>query len=138
MPENTSDTRQRIFPMLAYDDAPAAIDFLKTAFGFEERSRMDMPDGSIGHAELLLSGNVVMLATTWKAGGLASPQDLPGIPSQLFCEVDDVDGHYHRAKGAGAIVVAEPDNQGHGFRTYRAMDLEGHRWIFGSPVPDGK
>ena len=87
MSENISDAPQRIFPMLAYDDAPAAIDFLKAAFGFEERSRMNMPDGTIGHAELVLSGNVVMLATTWKAGGLASPQDLPGIPSQLFCEI---------------------------------------------------
>jgi uncharacterized glyoxalase superfamily protein PhnB len=138
MPENISDARQRIFPMLAYDDAPAAIEFLKAAFGFEERSRMTMPDGTIGHAELLLIGNVVMVATTWKAGGLASPQDLPGIPSQLFCEVDEVDAHCGRARAAGAVVVAEPENQGYGFRTYRAMDLEGHRWIFGSPVPDAK
>jgi len=138
MPENISDARQRIFPMLAYDDAPAAIDFLKAAFGFEERSRMNMPDGTIGHAELVLSGNVVMLATTWKAGGLASPQDLPGIPSQLFCEIEDADAHCNRAKAAGAVVIAEPEDQPYGHRSYRAMDLEGHRWIFGAPIPAAK
>jgi uncharacterized glyoxalase superfamily protein PhnB len=128
-----NNSKQRIFPMLAYDDAPAAMDFLRTAFGFEEKFRMQMPDGNIGHAEMLLSGNVVMLATTWKAGGLASPKDLPAMPCQLFCEVDHVDAHYEHAKSAGAVVVAEPEDQ-HGYRMYRAMDPEGHRWIFASPL----
>jgi PhnB protein len=138
MPENITGARQRIFPMLAYNDAPAAIDFLCGAFGFKERSRMKMPDGTIGHAEVELAGNVVMLATTWKAGGLASPQDLPAMPYQLFCEVDDVDAHFEHARAGGAVVIAEPGDQGHGFRTYRAMDFEGHRWLFASPIPDSK
>ena len=134
MPENITGECQRIFPMLAYDDAPAAIEFLCAAFGFQERSRMKMPDGRIGHAEIVLSGNVVMLATTWKEGGLASPKDLPAMPSQLLCEVDDVDAHYQHAKTAGAVLVTEPEDQPHGHRMYRAMDLEGHRWIFATPI----
>ena len=77
MPLDITESRQRIFPMLAYDDAPAALDFLCSAFGFTERSRMKGPDGTIGHAEVALGGNVVMLATTWKAGGMASPRELP-------------------------------------------------------------
>jgi len=134
MQNNNGKGPQRIIPMLAYDDAPAAMDFLRDAFGFEEKYRMAMPDGNIGHAEMALSGSVVMLATTWKAGGLASPKDLPAMPYQLFCEVDDVDGHFRRARGAGAVVVAAPEDQPYGFRTYRALDPEGHRWIFASPV----
>ena len=43
---------QRFTPMLAYADASAAIEFLVKAFGFAVRFRMDMPDGSVGHAEL--------------------------------------------------------------------------------------
>lgn len=128
------DGSQRIFPMLAYDDAPEAIDFLCRAFGFEEQSRMPMPDGRIGHAEVALNGHIVMLATTWKAGGLASPKDLPAMPSQLMCHVSDVDAHYERARAAGAVVIAEPQDQPYGFRMYRAMDLEGHRWLFASPI----
>lgn len=138
MPKSIGNSRQRIFPMLAYDDAPAAIAFLCAAFGFQEKERMKMPDGTIGHAEVTLNGNVVMLATTWKAGGMASPQNLPAMPSQLFCEVDDVDTHFQNAKSAGAVVVAEPENQPYGFRVYRAMDLEGHRWLFASAIPDAK
>jgi len=138
MPTTDAAARQRIFPMLAYDDAPAAIGFLCDAFGFQERYRMPMPDGTVGHAEIVLHDNVVMLATTWKAGGLASPKDLPAMPSQLMFEVDDVDAHYERARNAGAIVVAAPEDQPHGHRMYRAMDLEGHRWIFASPLAGPK
>ena len=134
MPDNISPERQRIFPMLAYNDAPAALDFLCSAFGFTERERMQMPDGTIGHAEIVLHGNVVMLATTWKNGGLASPRDIPGVPSQLMCDVDDVDAHYRRAREAGAIVIDEPEDQPYGMRMYRAMDPEGHRWLFASPL----
>lgn len=118
--------------MLAYDDAPAAIDFLCKAFGFEERFRLAMPDGTIGHAELTFEGSeaCVSLATTWKDAGMASPKDLAGVHSQVSCEVADVDAHYERARSAGATVVALPEDQPYGARIYRAVDLEGHRWIF--------
>src|SRR5215475_3288799 len=134
MSNTTPNAPQRIFPMLAYDDAPAAIDFLRAAFGFKETFRMQSPDGNIGHAEMALNGNQVWLATTWKAGGLASPKDLPAMPCQLFCEVADVDAHYRQAAAAGAVVVAEPEDQPYGFRMYRAMDPEGHRWLFASKI----
>ena len=55
---------QRIVPMIVYSDAAAALDFLCRAFGFEERFRMEMPDGSIGHAEVAYGENVVMVAST--------------------------------------------------------------------------
>jgi|SRR5581483_9079991 len=135
MASSSSPGPQRIFPMLAYDDAPAAIDFLCAAFGFTERFRMPMDDGRIGHAELVLHDNVLMLATTWKDGGLASPKDLPGLPYQLMCEVDDVDAHFRRARDAGAVIVTEPEDQPYGHRMYRAMDREGHRWLFATPIP---
>ena len=131
---NTIEERQRIFPMLAYDDAPAAIDFLCRVFGFSERSRVEMPDGTIGHAEVVLHGNIVMVATTWKAGGMASPRDLSAASSQLFCEVDDVDSHCAMARAAGATIVTGPEDQPHGYRVYRAIDFEGHRWLFASPI----
>lgn len=131
-PENTP----RVVPMLAYDDAAAAIDFLREAFGFEERMRLDMPDGSVGHAELDLDGGVISLATTWKAGGMAAPSELPAVHSQLLVYVDDVDAHCERARAAGATIAAEPEDQFHGSRTYRAIDPEGHRWMFAQVIKD--
>ncbi len=129
MAKKSSQIRQRIIPYLAYADAPAAMEFLCRAFGFEERFRMPMPDGTIGHAEIVLKGHVVMLASASPLMGFLSPSELPGIHSQLFVEVGEVDAHYERAKAAGATIATPPTDQ-HGMRMYRAMDPEGHRWIF--------
>jgi PhnB protein len=128
---------QTIIPYLAYEDAPAALTFLCEAFGFEERFRMAMPDGRIGHAEVALGESVLFLASLWKEVGNMSPKDLPGVHCQLYCSVEDVDQHFRRARDHGATVINEPADQGHGERTYRALDLEGHRWIFGSPMAGG-
>ena len=134
MPKNPPAGMQRIIPALVYADAPAAIDFLCNAFGFEERFRLPMPDGRVGHAELGYQDNVVMLASEYPELGLESPRNLPTRHCQIKCYVDDVDAHYTQAKAAGATIVAEPEDQFYGERMYRAVDPEGHRWMFGTVV----
>jgi uncharacterized glyoxalase superfamily protein PhnB len=125
---------QAIIPYLAYQDAPAALTFLHEAFGFEERFRYPMEDGRIGHAEMVWGEGSIYLASLWKEVGNMSPKDLPGVHCQMYCRVDDVDAHFLRARDAGAVVINEPSDQEHGERSYRAMDLEGHRWIFSAPI----
>jgi PhnB protein len=95
-----------------------------------------MPDGRIGHAEIAFQGHIVMLASAGQEMGWTSPADLAAIHSQLVVHVDDLDAHYERAKGAGATIAAEPREQ-HGQRMYRAMDPEGHRWIFTADLNGG-
>jgi PhnB protein len=119
--------------MLCYHDAPAAIEFLKKAFGFEERFRMEMPDGKVGHAEVGCEGVCIMLASEFPPMGFESPRALDTRYSQLYVIVDDVDAHYERARAAGAVIVAAP-LEDHGDRYYRANDPEGHRWIFATPL----
>lgn len=131
MPKNPPQGMQRVIPYLSYADAPAAIAFLCKAFGFEERSRYPMPDGRIGHAELGYQDNVLMLASAYEGFG-ESPLRLPAVHAQVYCFVDDVDRHFARAREAGATIAAEPRND-HGTRFYRAVDPEGHRWIFAMP-----
>ena len=91
---------QRFTPMIVYADAPAALEFLAEAFGFDERFRMDMPDGGVGHAEIGLGDEVVMLASEWGAGGVVSPLRLPSVHAQIHVHVDDVDAHFARARAA--------------------------------------
>ncbi len=136
MTRNPPEGMQRITPTLCYADAPAAIDFLQRAFGFHTRERLDMEDGRVGHAELGLEGGVIMLASLWPEMGFASPRDLTGVHGQTYCFVDDVDAHHARARAAGATIVAEPADQFYGARMYRAVDPEGHRWIFATQVRD--
>jgi uncharacterized glyoxalase superfamily protein PhnB len=119
---------QRIVPSLAYADAPAAIKFLSQAFGFSETYRYPMPDGRIGHAELVYEGNVLTLASVYEGFG-ETPLKLPATSCTLWCYVDDVDAHYARALEAGATIVAGIVED-HGLRFYRASDPEGHRWVF--------
>lgn len=124
----------RVVPMLGYVDAPAAIDFLRRAFGFEVTMRIDGEDGTVGHAELALGDAAVMLGSVWREGGFSTPSELGGVHGQVWCEVDDIDAHYERARSAGAVVIGEPHDEDIGYRTYRAIDPEGHRWYFGSPL----
>ena len=136
MAQNPPEGVQHVAPYLSYSDAPAAIDFLCRAFGFEERFRVPMPDGAIGHAELGLGQSVLMLATAWEAAGMKSPRELPALHGQVHCFVDDVDAHYLRARDAGATIASQPEDQFHGARMYRAVDLEGHRFMFATQMRD--
>ncbi len=125
---------QAIVPYLAYDDAPAAIAFLCDAFGFEERYRIPMADGRVGHAELVYRGNVLMLASAYPEMGFTSPAKLPTVHTQVHISVEDVDAHFVRARAAGATIASEPTDQPHGDREYRAVDPEGHRFSFSTSV----
>jgi len=127
--------------MIAYEDTAAAIDWLTRAFGFEEHGqRYVMEDGTIGHAELEIGGERVMLATPNRE--YQSPRthrerceaarrwlDNPWVIDGLLVEVDDLEAHHARTVEAGAKVI-RPLADGPDGRLYTAEDLEGHRWMF--------
>ena len=136
MSENPTRGPQSLVPYLAYDDAPAASAFLCEAFGFEERYRLPMADGRIGHAELLYRDNVLMLASSYPELGFTSPAKLPAVHTMLHIQVDDLDAHFARARKAGATIASEPADRPHGDREYRVVDPEGHRWNFSMRVRD--
>ena len=53
-----------VVPMLAYENGPAALDWLCKAFGFRERTRMLDKSGRLSHGEVEVEvGGVIMLAT---------------------------------------------------------------------------
>jgi len=135
-----------VVPMLAYEDAAAAIDWLCAAFGFEERERIVMPDGTIGHAELAFGDGLVTLATP--TSDYESPRrhretceaarrwsEVPYVIDGVLVHVDDVDAHHARAVAHGATILSPPADQGGGLRHYRAEDQEGHRWMFARVEP---
>ena len=139
---------QRIIPMIAYEDAVAAIDWLTEAFGFSERRGQRFVDenGTVTHAELERDGAVVMLATP--NAEYRGPkrhretceqarrwQDNPWVVDGLFFVVDDVEAHHAQAVAAGAIVIRPlGESAEEGLRVYTAEDPEGHRWMFGQRV----
>jgi uncharacterized glyoxalase superfamily protein PhnB len=121
----------RIAPYLLYEDAAAAIDFLQSAFGFEEVTRMTDDEGRVNHAELRLGEDSVMLG--WPGADYRSPKKADHRSGLVHVYVDDVDAHYEHAKAAGAEIIMEPTDQEYGDRRYDAYDLEGQFWSFSTP-----
>jgi PhnB protein len=131
--------------MLSYEDVGAAIAWLDEAFGFRERSdRYTDDEGRVTHAELELDGAVVMLG--WPGPDYRSPVrhaeeceqarrwlDVPWVVDGVLVYVDDVERHLERARGSGATILRELEEQPFG-RLYSAADLEGHRWMFMQPA----
>jgi uncharacterized glyoxalase superfamily protein PhnB len=123
------DIRQRIGPVLVYDDAQAAIEYLTKTFGFEELAVYKAPDGSVAHAELGYLGSVVGLSDRGK-GPERSIFDLG--PCCVYVVVDDADAHHAAAVAAGAEVIMELQDQEYGSRDYAVRDPEGFVWAFGT------
>jgi uncharacterized glyoxalase superfamily protein PhnB len=117
-----------VTPYLIVDDAERQIEFLIKAFGAEEKNRMSMPDGSVGHAELNVGDSVVMLG---QAGG-----EWPAVRAALHVYVDDVDSVYRAALGAGATSTAEPELQFYGDRRANIVDPAGNQWFIATHVED--
>ena len=124
-------------PFLRYDDAPAAIEFLKNAFGFEEKLVVPGEDGRIAHAELTFGRGMVMLGSTVRDDdfGMRSPKELGGANQGVYVVVDDPDALHERARRAGADVPQELTDQDYGSREFVARDPEGNIWSFGTYDP---
>src|SRR5688572_26758629 len=130
----------RISSAAFYDDAPAMIDWLCRAFGFEVRLKVEGEGGRIVHSELTFGEGLVMVGQTGSGregrDHCLSPRALKGANTQSMCIcVDDVDAHCARARAAGAVIAAEPEVHDYGDdywadRTYEAVDPEGHHWWF--------
>jgi len=136
----------RLSSALFYENAQAAILWLQSAFGFELQLKVDGPDGSVLHSQLIYGEALIMVG---EGGSQRAPKF--GVPCRsprlqggantqsLMLYVDDVDAHCARARAAGAVIVAEPSLQDYGpdywaDRSYGATDLEGHFWWFSQRV----
>jgi PhnB protein len=131
-----------VVPMPTYEDVGGASAWLCKAFGFEERDRFHNGDGTVTTAILdVPGGGVVMLGRT--GPNYQSPRrhreeceaarlwqdEVPYVMDGVLVTVADVDAHCAAARTAGAVILTEPTDTGHG-RMYRVEDVEGHRWMF--------
>ena len=130
-------TGPAIVPCLSYRDAPAAIAWLKEAFGFTENMIVPGPDGTIAHAQLAFGSGLIMVGSQRDDElEMRIPCDLGGVTQSIYIVVDDADAHYARAVEAGAEIVRELQDTPYGSRDYSARDLEGHLWNFGTYRPE--
>jgi uncharacterized glyoxalase superfamily protein PhnB len=120
-PEGVSD----LMPYLHPAGAPRMINFLKQAFGAEEVSVYQSPDGVVHHAQMGIGTSIVEMG---EAHGQWQP-----MPMTFMLYVEDVDAWYARAmKAAGAISLAAPKDQVYGDRVGAVKDPFDNVWYIGT------
>ena len=139
MPTLAKNTRATVIPCLRYRDAPAAIKWLCSTFGFEEQLVVPNPDGTIAHAQLRFGNGMIMLGSVVDSeyGRLIKqPDEIGGAETQsAYVIVSDADAIYQRAKAAGAEIVLDIKDEDYGGRGFTCRDLEGRLWTFGTYDP---
>jgi len=139
MSSPAKNTRATVIPCLRYRDAPAAIKWLCSTFGFEEQLVVPNPDGTIAHAQLRFGNGMIMLGSVVDSeyGRLIKqPDEIGGAETQsAYVIVSDADAIYQRAKAAGAEIVLEIKDEDYGGRGFTCRDLEGRLWTFGTYDP---
>lgn len=123
-----------VIACLRYRDAPAALEFLRDAFGFQVGHVSEDDHGRIVHAEMSWRGGMVMLGadrddTVW------DQQPGSGGTYVVLEDGDAVDTCFRGAVAAGATVVSEPREQSWGSKDFVVRDLEGNLWSFGTYQP---
>jgi uncharacterized glyoxalase superfamily protein PhnB len=127
-------------PAVFYKQPKAALRWLEDAFGFELTLLVEGPEGDERylHSELSLHGQGrLMVGGEW-ADWVKSPASIGGSNTQsLRVQLPSgLDAHCERARGAGAVILAEPKTEFYGDRTYRCTDPEGHNWTFAERVQE--
>jgi PhnB protein len=117
-----------VTPMLVAKDMQRAVDFYKTAFGFQARAVMDSPQGII-HAELTLRESVIMLSPESRQQNNLTAGSIGDTPVTLYVLVDNVDQTFSTAVAAGAAVVMQPMDMFWGDRCGMVKDLDGNKWM---------
>jgi uncharacterized glyoxalase superfamily protein PhnB len=130
---NRSVPTDTLLPHVVYPDIREAIAWLSKAFGFREHYRYGEAKDPSG-AQMHLGKAWVMLHKA--RPGSASPAQLGSATQSLTVFVEDVDGHFEKAKAAGAQIVEELHETEYGERQYAAEDLAGHHWLFSRHAHD--
>ena len=92
-------------------------------------------DGNLAHSQMEFGDSYIMVGQEW-SDDHKSPSSIGGKNTQtVHIQIDgDLDAHCERARSAGAEIIAEPETQFYGDRTYRCRDPEGHIWTVSQTV----
>ena len=117
-----------VVPYVRYRDPIAAISWLSAVVGAREAVRMTLPDGRIGHAELLVGDHVITLGLAVAEGEMDRPVDRNAVRAMTLIFVPEVDASTERAVELGGAVVDAPSDMPWGLRQSIVTDPEGHVW----------
>jgi uncharacterized glyoxalase superfamily protein PhnB len=118
-------------PYICVRHAQEAIPWYAAALGaVQQGEEIVMPDGKVGHAELLIEGSRLYLSEAFPEIGVVAPT-IDGTCVTLHLEVPDVAAAVRRADGVGAAVERQPET-GEAGTVAVIRDPFGHRWMLSS------
>jgi PhnB protein len=123
-------------PYLCVNEASAAIEFYKRAFGAMEVYRLTETSGKIGHAEIRIGRAVIMLADEYPELGHRGPLSLGGTPVKIHLYVEDADAVVSKAYDAGAKILQPVKDEFYGDRGGKLEDPFGHVWVIATRKED--
>ena len=126
-------SRQTVIPSLRYDDAPAAIAWLREIFGITEHFIAPGQDGRIDHAQLEWRGSLIMLGSVDPKSDvwydLSHRHGSVNLTAESAAQVDEI---YARAQAASATVMQPLEDTSYGSHAFTLADPEGNLWYLGT------
>lgn len=124
-----------LFPHMVVDNAAAAIDFYKKAFGAKEITRHTAPNSSkLMHVAMEVEGTKFYFADDFPefmGGKSRTPKAYGGTPVTLHLQVPDAQAVWDAALRAGAKVEMPLADQFWGDKYGKLLDPFGHEWSIG-------
>lgn len=127
---NRSAPPVTVTPVLFYPDVRAAVAWLESAFGFEERVRV----GDSHRAQLRVGADGAVIVADVRGEQVAPSAGL--VTHIIKVRVPDVEAAFARARDSGARVLQEPTTHEYGERSCVLEDVAGHRWELTQTVRD--
>jgi uncharacterized glyoxalase superfamily protein PhnB/uncharacterized damage-inducible protein DinB len=122
------DGYHTITPYVISNGTASLIDFLQAAFDAEVLERMDLPDGTVAHAQVRIGDSRMMMGE--------AQEKWPALPGGFYLYVEDCDALYRRAIDAGATSLREPTTEFYGDRSCGVQDASGNQWWISTHVED--
>ena len=117
-----------ITPYLLVDDVKKELDFITNGLGGKVDFKMEMPDGSIMHAEVNINGAKAMV-------GKAHPP-YEAVKSMLYVYTTDAEALYAKAVAAGGKAEHPLKKQFYGDLNGNVVSPNGIHWSIGQHVED--
>ncbi|WP_395793155.1 VOC family protein [Aquimonas sp.] len=125
-----------LFAYLCVADTAQALHFYATAFGAVERFRLVEPSGRIGHAEMSLGTQTLMLCDPFPEADITPPPQPGRAGVTLHLHVEDADAVVAQALAAGAQLQRAVSDSFYGERGGAVIDPFGHRWLIGHSIEE--
>ena len=126
--EKIPEGLRALTPYLALENTGRFIQFIKEAFGAQEKLVVPSPEGGIAHAKIAIGDSILEMSD---AHGVYKP-----MPCGLHLYVPDTDAAYEQALRAGAKSLTAPADQPYGDRSAGVVDPFGNQWFIATHIKD--